>query len=96
MRFPKRLNDCLSSQIDFGSFYVLAVIRHKNADTAILIVPKKDTSPQYYGILVGQNGSWYPSVDAMLDTAVFRKFIGKIDRIALLLRYKRMAWRYGL
>lgn len=96
MRFPKRLNDCLNSQIDFGSFHVLAVIRRKRYETVVLIVPKKATKPGYYGILVGQNGSWYPSVDAMLENAVFRKLIGNVRKAVLLYRFKRMARRYGL
>jgi len=90
MKFPRKLAKCLVGQIDFSTFYVLDVIPHKVHGSVVFLLPKMLTLHSYYGMSVGENCHWYGTVEQMLDSAVQRKYIGKVKRAVLLLRVRRI------
>ena len=90
MKFPRKLAKCLVGQIDFSTFCVLDVIPHKVHGSVVFLLPKRLTLHSYYGMSVGEHCHWYGTVEQMLDSAVQRKYIGRVKRAVLLLRTRRI------
>lgn len=80
----------LSGQIDFDTFWVLAVIKHKGKHNITLLAPKNDSRDKYFNLQDGKQSLWYTSLENMLKVCHTLGYINILQSVFIWYKYNRL------
>ena len=84
-----RVND-LSGHIDFDTFWVLAVIKHKRKRNITLLAPKDNVRDMYFNLQDGEQSLWYTSLESMLNVCRDLGYISTLRCVLIQYKYKKL------
>ena len=88
-----RVNE-LSGHIDFDTFWVLAVIKHKRKRNITLLAPKNESRDKYFNFQDGEQSLWYSSLENMLKVCHDLGYISTLQNVFIQHRYKRLTKKH--
>lgn len=68
-RIARYLDKHLRGHIDFGVFYLLAVITRYRKESVVLLVPRDLREEKHFNLQCGTTSLWYSSLENMLTAA---------------------------
>ncbi len=84
-----RIKD-LSGQIDFNTFWVLAVIKRTGTSNITLLAPKKNKQDKYFNLQDGEKSLWYISLENMLKACTDCGYTNELQNLLIKYRYKKL------